>query len=176
MRRKSFFSSKGSALSTQAPTSGTGWIGAAFLVVNGALGGGLLYFPLAYHLAGGILIAVIMQTIFQVFVVIAFFILGYCADIKGSNNYQDVLHSLCGARAQLACAVCIILCCFGTCITFLIVIGDQWEMFFLNVTKDFYCNTSPFYMGRSFIISVTSCIFILPLCFSKRIDFLKYAR
>ncbi|KAK3751369.1 hypothetical protein RRG08_006037, partial [Elysia crispata] len=94
----------------------------------GPLGAGLLYFPLAYRLSGGIFIADTMQSIILVFVVITYLILGYCADIKGSNNYQDVIHSLCGARAQLACAVCITLYCFGTCITFLIFIGDHWEM------------------------------------------------
>ncbi|GFR96736.1 sodium-coupled neutral amino acid transporter [Elysia marginata] len=160
---------------SKAPPSGSGWFGSAFLVVNAALGAGLLNFPLAYHQAGGVLMAIVMQSIFLVFVVAAIMILGYCSDIKGTNNYQDVVHSVCGPWAQIACAVSITLYCFGTCITFLIIIGDQWEMFFLDVAKDFYCNTSPFYMGRAFIISVTSCIFILPLCFPRRIDFLKYA-
>ncbi|KAK3787975.1 hypothetical protein RRG08_006038, partial [Elysia crispata] len=124
MRHKSIFNTNGPAL----PSKGTGWISSAFFVVNATIGAGLLYFPLAYHLSGGIFIAVMMQSIILVFVVITYLILGYCADIKGSNNYQDVIHSLCGARAQLACAVCITLYCFGTCTTFLIFIGDQWEM------------------------------------------------
>ncbi|KAK3749420.1 hypothetical protein RRG08_057229 [Elysia crispata] len=164
----------GNASVLAAPAFGTGWISSAFLVVNATIGAGLLYFPLAYHLSGGIFIAVMMQSIILVFVMIAHLILGYCADIKGSNNYQDVIHSLCGARAQLACAVCITLYCFGTCTTFLIVIGDQWEMFFLTVARDLYCNARPFYMGRGFVIFITSCIFIMPMCFPKRIDFLKY--
>ena len=66
--------------------------------------------------------------IFLVFVVAAIMILGYCSDIKGTSNYQDVVHSVCGPWAQLACAVSITLYCFGTCITFLIIIGDQWQM------------------------------------------------
>ncbi|GFN95859.1 sodium-coupled neutral amino acid transporter [Plakobranchus ocellatus] len=154
---------------------GSGWFASAFLVVNAALGAGLLNFPLAYHQAGGVLMAVVMQSVFLVFVIIAIMILGYCSDIKGTCNYQDVVHSVCGPWAQVACAVSITLYCFGTCITFLIIIGDQWEMFFLYVAKNFYCDESPFYMSKAFIISITSILFILPLCFPRRIDFLKYA-
>ncbi|XP_059158330.1 sodium-coupled neutral amino acid transporter 7-like [Physella acuta] len=152
----------------------TGWFAATFLVVNIALGTGLLNFPMAYHQSGGILWAVIIQSFFMVFVVMAIFILAYCSDIKGSNTYQDVVLSLCGPKAQLACAVCVLLYCFGSCVSFLIVIGDQWEIFFFKISQDLYCKSKPFYMTRAFIISATSIVFILPLCFPKRIDFLKY--
>lgn len=47
---------------------------------------------------------------------------------------------------------------------------------FLFVDRDFYCNKSPFYMNRAFTIVVTSLLFILPMIFPRRIDFLKYAR
>ncbi|XP_059170117.1 sodium-coupled neutral amino acid transporter 7-like [Physella acuta] len=154
---------------------GSGWFVSAFLVVNAALGAGLLNFPIAYHQAGGVFSAVIVQSFFLVFVVLALLILGYCSDIKGCNTYQDVVLSICGPKAQLACAISVLLYCFGTCITFLIIIGDQWELFFLEVAHDLYCKTDPFYMTRAFIISVTSIAFILPLCFPKRIDFLRYA-
>ncbi|CAG5126479.1 unnamed protein product [Candidula unifasciata] len=154
---------------------GTGWFSSSFLVVNAALGAGLLNFPMAYHQAGGVLIAVTIQSIFVVFVVVAIMILGYCSDISKTNTYQDVVHSVCGSLAQLACAVCIMLYCFGTCITFLIIIGDQWELFFLDVSKSAYCGATPFYMSRAFTITVSSILFILPLCFPRRIDFLKYA-
>lgn len=66
--------------------------------------------------------------IFLVFVVIAIMILGYSSDVKNTANYQDVVHSICGPIARLACAISITLYCFGTCITFLIIIGDQWEL------------------------------------------------
>nr|KAG5713026.1 hypothetical protein BaRGS_021820 [Batillaria attramentaria] len=113
--------------------------------------------------------------VFLVFIVVAILTLGYSSDLKQSATYQDTVHAVCGKHAQTACAVSILLYCFGTCITFLIIIGDQWEEFFLFVARDFYCEKSPIYMDRSFTIIVTSFLFILPMIFPKRIDFLKYA-
>ncbi|XP_059158345.1 sodium-coupled neutral amino acid transporter 7-like [Physella acuta] len=153
---------------------GSGWIRSAFLLVNATLGAGLLNFPMAYHQAGGVLTAMTVQSICVAVMVLTVFIMGYCATVKGSNTYQDVVLSLCGPKAQLACAVCILLHCFVFCISFLIIIGDQWELFFFKVAQDIYCTTHPIYMRRAFIISVTAVVLILPLCFTKRIDFLIY--
>ncbi|XP_050399017.2 sodium-coupled neutral amino acid transporter 7 [Patella vulgata] len=156
-------------------TAGSSWFSSAFLVVNAALGAGLLNFPAAYDQAGGVVVAVSIQSIFLVFIVAAIMILAYCSDLKQASTYQDVVLSVCGKKAQTGAAICLLLYCFGTCITFLIIIGDQWEEFFLFVSKETYCHDTPVYMDRSFIIAVTSLLFILPLCFPKRIDFLKYA-
>ncbi|XP_041376030.1 putative sodium-coupled neutral amino acid transporter 7 [Gigantopelta aegis] len=154
---------------------GSSWFSSAFLVVNAALGAGLLNFPAAYDLAGGVVVAVTIQTIFLVFIVAAIMILAYCSDIKQSTTYQDVVYSVCGKWAHTASAVTLLIYCYGTCITFLIIIGDQWEEFFLFVDKTKFCNDPPIYMDRSFTIVVSSLILILPMCFPKRIDFLKYA-
>ena len=43
--------------------SGSSWFASIFLVVNAALGAGLLNFPAAYHEAGGIVIAMTIQTV-----------------------------------------------------------------------------------------------------------------
>ena len=42
---------------------GIGWFAAALLIVNTALGGGLLNFPKAFHEAGGVLIAAAVQAV-----------------------------------------------------------------------------------------------------------------
>ncbi|XP_061196887.1 sodium-coupled neutral amino acid transporter 7-like [Saccostrea echinata] len=157
------------------PRRGSSWYASVFLVVNAALGAGLLNFPDAYQQAGGVLIAVLIQAILLVFVVCAIMILAYCSDINKSLTYQDVVASVCGKNAQRLCAFTIMTYCFGTCITFLIIIGDQWEEFFLYSARDWYCNHSPWYMDRITTICVSSVLLILPLCFPKRIDFLKYA-
>ncbi|KAL8564604.1 hypothetical protein ACOMHN_032160 [Nucella lapillus] len=154
---------------------GSSWLSSAFLVVNAALGAGLLNFPQAYHQAGGVVTAIAIQSLFLVFIVVAIFTLGYSSDMKQSTTYQDTVSAVCGSQAKHACAVSILLYCFGTCITFLIIIGDQWEEFFLFVDRDTYCDESPFYMSRWFTIVFTSCLFILPMIFPRRIDFLKYA-
>ncbi|XP_059158754.1 sodium-coupled neutral amino acid transporter 7-like [Physella acuta] len=157
------------------PIDNTRWFVSAFLVVNATLGVSLLNFPKAYHEAGGVVAALIVQTVFLVLVLFALFIIIYCSDIKCCNTYQDMVLSICGPKAQLACAFCILLHCFGMCTTCLIIIHDQWELFFLNVARELYCTTHPFYTTRAFIISATSVLFILPLCFTKRIDFLKHS-
>ena len=153
---------------------GSSWYASVFLVVNAALGAGLLNFPDSYRQAGGVMIAIVIQAIFLIFVICAILILAYCSDIKGTTTYQDVVLSVCGRNAQRMCSFTLMVYCFGTCITFLIIIGDQWEEFFLFVSKDFYCHDHPWYMNRVSVVCITSIILILPLCFPKRIDFLKY--
>ena len=153
---------------------GSSWYASVFLVVNAALGAGLLNFPDSYRQAGGVMIAIVIQAIFLIFVICAILILAYCSDIKGTTTYQDVVLSVCGRNAQRMCSFTLMVYCFGICITFLIIIGDQWEEFFLFVSKDLYCHDHPWYMNRVSTVCITSIILILPLCFPKRIDFLKY--
>lgn len=154
---------------------GSSWLASSFMVVNAALGAGLLNFPQAYHQAGGVVVAVAIQSVFLVFVIVALVTLSYASDRKGSSTYQDTVYFVCGRKARNACAVSILLYCFGTCITFLIIIGDQWEEFFLFVSKSTYCHDTPVYMNRWFTIIVTSSLFIMPMIYPQRIDYLKYA-
>ena len=126
---------------------GTSWKMSIFLVVNAALGAGLLNFPAAYSLSGGLVIAISLQAVsiftqfssdninfhFMFVQVLVFFIMGsllmlaFCSDVSGSSTYQDVVQHLCGKRAQILTSIAVVLYCFGTCVTFLIIIADQWD-------------------------------------------------
>lgn len=149
-------------------------------------------------------------------------ILAHCADKAGALTLQDVLQAACGKTGLISCSVLVALYCFGTCVTFLIIIGDQFdrgkflfhhffllsylvkETFFkiifmlcmsidkklifnlcnpvfcffflvlLSVWGKDFCHL--WYLDRSFTMTISSVIFILPLCYSKRIDFLRYVR
>jgi amino acid permease len=54
-------------------------------------------------------------------------ILVYCSDLNKDNTYHDVLLSMCGKRAQQLAAASIMSTCFGIGVTFLIIIGDQYD-------------------------------------------------
>lgn len=152
---------------------GSSWFASVFLVVNAALGAGLLNFPAAFDKSGGVVIAISIQAVLMIFIFGALIILAFCSDLEHSATYQDTVYYMCGQLAQTACAICVILYTFGTCITFFIIIGDQWDKFLTFVHGEDYCLT--WYMNRSFTMTVTSIILVLPICFPKRIDFLKYA-
>lgn len=153
--------------------TGSSWFASGFLVINAALGAGLLNFPAAYNDAGGITVALSIQVFLMVFIVVALFILAYCSDVARAATYQDVVYSICGRGMYIVCSLCIVLYCFGTCITFLIIIGDMLDRLFLAVAGVTFCHT--WYMNRSFTMTTSCIILVLPMCFPKRIDFLKYA-
>ncbi|XP_074645499.1 sodium-coupled neutral amino acid transporter 7-like isoform X2 [Tubulanus polymorphus] len=166
-------SSHESQIDIISPPTGTTWYASIFLVVNAALGAGLLALPAAFSAAGGITTAISVQAVLMVFIVSSLLVLAYCSDVHQSATYQDVIYSLLGRTAQTICSVCIVLYCFGTCITFFIVVGDQWDRFFFFVHGDDFCHY--WYFNRVFTMIATSIFLILPLCYAKRIDFLKYA-
>ena len=55
----------------------------------------------------------------------AFLILGYCGQVKQTENYQDTIRTFCGPVAQIICQVIVALYMFGSDVTYLIIIGDQ---------------------------------------------------
>ncbi len=48
-------------------------------------------------------------------------------------------------------------------------------MFFDRLGKEKFCHYETWYVDRRFVVSILSLILILPLCYSRKIDFLKYA-
>lgn len=61
------------------------------------------------------------------FILVSMIVLVYCAQVHSSATYQDVVFACCGRATRNVCSIAIALYSFGTCITFLIIIGDQWD-------------------------------------------------
>lgn len=158
---------------SSAVKSGTSWPVASFLLVNAALGAGVLNYPFAYDKAGGIYFATFLQMVMLVLLVSTMLVLVYCADLNYDNTYHDVLLSMCGRKAQHFAAISILLTCYGICITFLIIIGDQYDRLFLSLFDKDFCNH--WYLDRKLTISATAVLFVLPMCYFQRLDFLRYA-
>ncbi|UJR09283.1 hypothetical protein I4U23_013528 [Adineta vaga] len=146
------------------------WIMAAGLIVNAAMGAGLLNIAKAYDEAGGIVISSILHAIVVVLVIGAYAILFVCSD-RSTSSYEDFVLAKCGKVWQRICSVCIILYMYGLSITFFIIIGDQLDRFLTFVVGVHYC--SNWYLDRRFMITVTSILLVFPLCFSKTIKFLQ---
>lgn len=54
-------------------------------------------------------------------------ILVYSSDLNNDSTFHGVLMSMCGKRAQQLSALSILLTCYGVCVAFLIIIGDQYD-------------------------------------------------
>ena len=85
--------------------------------------------------------------------------------------FTDVMGQSVGRGGRIFTSLCVVIYCFGTTVTFLIMIGDQFDRIFESLVGDSFCNT--WYMNRDFTICAASVIAILPFCFSKKIDFLR---
>ena len=153
---------------------GTNIVYTVFLIVNAALGAGLLNFPKSVDEAGGVLVTILVQLILLLFILTALLVLAYAADQCGSNGaatIQDTMEGMTGRWGRIITSACVVVYTFGTTITFLIIIGDQFDRTFASLYGATFSHY--WYMNRSFTTSVCACLFILPMCYSKRIDFLR---
>jgi sodium-coupled neutral amino acid transporter 7/8 len=65
--------------------------------------------------------------VLAIFVIGSMIILIYCAEVHQSATYQDVVYACCGRMMRILCSITVALYAFGTCVTFFIIIGDQWD-------------------------------------------------
>ena len=155
--------------------SGTSDVFTVFLIVNTALGSGLLNFPKAFDEAGGITVAMLVHVVMLLFIIVALQVLAYCADQNTSNpacTLEEMVGQSVGACGRIFCSITNVVYMFGTTVTFLIMLGDQFARILVSeVGADYW---QIWYMTRDFTVPVCGVFAILPLCFSKKIDFLKY--
>ncbi|KAH9424502.1 hypothetical protein DERP_004687 [Dermatophagoides pteronyssinus] len=151
---------------TAVKPSDSSWKVGVFLLVNTALGAGILNYPAAYDRLGGIVISTILQFCIVILLASTMLALMWCADLHKDTTYHDVLRSMGGKRAQQLAATSIMSTCFGVDVTFLIII-----VFYTFIGHDF-CQT--FWLSRTFTIIITAVVFIWPICYFKRLDFLRY--
>uniref|UniRef100_A0A672SUU7 Sodium-coupled neutral amino acid transporter 7 n=1 Tax=Sinocyclocheilus grahami TaxID=75366 RepID=A0A672SUU7_SINGR len=148
---------------------GTSLLGAVFIVVNAALGAGLLNFPAAFNMAGGVTAGVTLQMCS---------LESKCCEIPNDNEttYQEVIRAVCGKVLGVVCELGIAVYTFGTCIAFLIIIGDQLDKLIGAINHESEkMISSHWYTDRKFTITLTSVLIILPLSIPKEIGFQKYA-
>ncbi|KAJ4946932.1 hypothetical protein JOQ06_008975 [Pogonophryne albipinna] len=163
-------------LETESRGGGVSSWAAIFIVVNAALGAGLLNFPAAFNMAGGVTAGVMLQMFMLIFIISGLVILGYCCQVSNESTYQEVVRATCGKFTGILCEVAIVIYTFGTCIAFFIVIGDQLDRLVAAVVHDKDGSvSSAWYTDRKFTISVTAVLIILPLSIPKEIGFQKYA-
>merc|ERR1712142_510502 len=150
-----------------------GTFGSIFLIVNAALGAGLLNMPIAFDHAGGVMPAILVQAFLLLFIVLALLILARTSDINQSVTLQEVMFTAAGKWGRRITSLIVTVYCFGTCITFLIIIGDQFDRAFASMIGDDFCHV--WYYNRDFVMPISSLLLILPLCYAKSICLLKYA-
>lgn len=153
--------------------TGTGitWYKAVFLIVNAALGAGMLNFPRAFHEAGGILSGNIVHVIFTTLALGSLIIIAKCGSERNCKTYQELVLDMCSLGWGMAASVCIAVYCFVTCITFIIIIGDQFDRAFASFLGSTFCHS--WYLNRKFTMTMSSLLLIFPCCL-KRIDGLRY--
>ncbi|XP_077374729.1 sodium-coupled neutral amino acid transporter 7 isoform X1 [Festucalex cinctus] len=160
--------------SERRPSGSVSSLGAVFIVVNAALGAGLLNFPAAFDMAGGVIAGVMLQMFMLIFIISGLVILGYCCQVSNESTYQEVVRATCGKVTGVLCEVAIAIYTFGTSIAFFIVIGDQLDCLIAVVFHDGSVS-GLWYTDRKFTIVVTAVLVILPLSIPKEIGFQKYA-
>jgi amino acid permease len=139
---------------TECGTRGkTSTLSSTFLIVNAALGAGLLNFSQAFDEAGGILIAMVVQGVLLAFIMVALIILAVTSNVNYSNTLQDVMYTASGVWGRRMTSLIVVLYSFGTCITFLIIIGDQFDRALASFVGPHFCDT--WYLDRSFLMPVS---------------------
>ncbi|XP_037672142.1 putative sodium-coupled neutral amino acid transporter 8 isoform X2 [Choloepus didactylus] len=146
-------------------------LGAGCILLKSALGAGLLSFPWAFHRAGGVGPAFLVELVSLVFLVSGLVVLGYAASVSGQCTYQGVVRGLCGPAMGVLCEVCFAANLFMISVAFLRVIGDQLEKLGAFLLPG---ALPPWYADPRVTLSLLSVLVILPLSAPREIAFQKY--
>ncbi|KAM6177468.1 solute carrier family 38 member 8 [Erethizon dorsatum] len=154
---------------TDTPTLSS--LGAVFILLKSTLGAGLLNFPWAFHKAGGMVPAFLVELVSLVFLISGLITLGYAASISGQDTYQGVVRGLCGATMGKLCEACFIVNLLMISVAFLRVIGDQLEKLCDALLPG---GPQPWFATQRFMLPLLSALVILPLSVPREIAFQKY--
>ena len=151
---------------------GITWISGSFMLMNVALGPCLLNATDLYDRLGGIWMATLVQIIFILITFSTMYVMCACSDLDDVDTYDEVVDYMCGRIVQKLSTLSIMFTCFGICVMFLIVIGDQTDRIFATFHGPDFCET--LFMNRGLIIVFVSLVFVRPMSCATQLARVKY--
>ena len=76
-------------------------VGAVFIIVNAAIGAGLLSFPQAFVFAGGVLPGLLLEICLALLMAVTLVVVAHATEISGASSYQQVISRLFGTPAAV---------------------------------------------------------------------------
>ncbi|XP_058901497.1 solute carrier family 38 member 8 [Kogia breviceps] len=149
-------------------------LGAVFILLKSALGAGLLSFPWAFHKAGGVAPAFLVELVSLVFLISGLVVLGYAASVSGQATYQGVVGGLCGPTIRKLCEASFIVNLLMISVAFLRVAGDQLEKLCDFLLPAAPPAPQPWYADRPFALTLLCLLVLLPLSAPRELGFQKY--
>ncbi|CAI9716144.1 Hypothetical predicted protein [Octopus vulgaris] len=144
-----------------------------FLLVNATVGIGIINLPEAYQQVDNLALAISIHCILCGCSFISMFIVAYASDKTQRSSYQDIMFDFYGEKGRALTSVFIFVSIYLYCTSLMVLIGDQIEEFTIFLDHNFYCNHHVWYTRREFV-TVIIMIILLPFCFHKFINYLKY--
>eukprot|EP00890_Picochlorum_soloecismus_P000649 jgi/Picsp_1/1585/NSC_05063-R1_sodium-coupled neutral amino acid transporter 7 len=146
------------------------------LLINSAVGAGMLSFPFAFKCAGlvggvSLLVGVAVMQCFTLYV------LSGWADRTGTKTYGELVKTSLGNRASFFLNVSMSVYLFGSGVAYMLIIGDSftslWRMclkltFMRNEKKA--AMQDVWWASRNFVICVVSTVTVLPVCLKKSLS------
>ncbi len=158
---------------------GISWIMATLLLVNYILGGCILPVPLSFLTIGSVFYSILVIFLVGVLITASLIPFGYFASIKDEcESFEEASMKAFGNKKKQGAifvyivSITLLIYLFGYCISQFVVIGDELDLIF-----GFFCGSSfpnYWYLQRPITLPIASIIFILPLTFAKKVDFLLY--
>ena len=119
--------------------------------------------------------------------------LAHLAETLQAGTFEEVVGGACGQVVKAVVDGCIIVYTFGTCIAFLVVIGDQLQDCECVVSANYAAVSihhtvssaveihgrviaGEWWVNRKLLITVSALLLILPWLWMKRIGVLSYTR
>ena len=89
-------------------------IGAVFIIVNAALGAGLLSFPQAFMFAGGVIPGLVLEICLAILMAVNLVVVAYATDVSGATSYQQMVGKMFGPVPAIIIQVSICILVFAS--------------------------------------------------------------
>lgn len=133
------------------------------LLINAAVGAGVLSLPYAFRCAGwagGILVLVSVAATES----FTLYVLSRHCDVSGANTYGELIYRTLGPDWSVVSNIIIFLYLFGSGVAYLVILGDCFH----PLATGF--GGFAWYTSRHVIIASTATVFVLPLCFAETLS------
>lgn len=155
------------------PIKYTSQLAALLIIVNVTVGAGLLAMPYAMQVSG-LVPSIIIQLMFLLSIITTCIIITELTVKTNVNSFHKIVEARCHPYVFQFAQISLLLLVFVVTIAFIVIVGDQADRLFADIYGHDFCYK--WYMNRRFIMSATTVFFMKPLCSSKTVEFLKYAR